>query len=120
MVLSLKDVVVGQTILPPRVLIYGRPGVGKTTFASKAKNPIFIQTEDGADVAGAARFPKAESFEQINEAIDTLIAEKHDHGTVVIDTLDWLAPLIYRKTVEDGKTNPNYKTKNLIVQYSIS
>ena len=114
MVLSLKDVVVGQTILPPRVLIYGRPGVGKTTFASKAKNPIFIQTEDGADVAGAARFPKAESFEQINEAIDTLIAEKHDHGTVVIDTLDWLAPLIYKKTVEDGKTNPNYKTKNLM------
>ena len=111
--LSLKDVLMGSVILPPRILIYGRPGVGKTTFASKASNPIFIQTEDGADVAGAARFPKAESYEQVIEAIDLLANEKHDHGAVVIDTLDWLEPLVYEKTVEDGKQNPNFKTKNI-------
>lgn len=85
--------------------------MGKTTFAAKSSNPIFIQTEDGADVAGAARFPKAESYEQIIEAIELLQNEEHEHGAVVIDTLDWLAPLVYAKTVEDAKVNPNYKTK---------
>ena len=59
---SLSDIVDTQNIKPPRVLAYGPPGVGKTTFAASAPSPIFIQTEDGADVVGAARFPQPESY----------------------------------------------------------
>jgi len=33
--------------LPPRILIYGSEGVGKTTLAAKFPGPIFLQTEDG-------------------------------------------------------------------------
>lgn len=32
---------------PPRIMIYGSEGVGKSTFGASAPNPIFIQTEDG-------------------------------------------------------------------------
>ncbi len=32
---------------PPIILAYGIPGIGKTTFAAAAPNPIFIQCEDG-------------------------------------------------------------------------
>jgi ABC-type iron transport system FetAB ATPase subunit len=32
---------------PPRIAIYGPPGIGKTTFAAGAPNPVFILTEDG-------------------------------------------------------------------------
>jgi len=110
---TLKDILTGQAFAPPRIMVYGRPGVGKTTFASKANEPIFIQTEDGADVAGSARFSKAESFEDVDTALDTLINEEHKFKTVVVDTLDWLAPLVFEKTVAEGKTNPNYKTKGL-------
>ena len=33
---------------PPRLLVYGTPAIGKTTFASQAPAPIFLQLEDGA------------------------------------------------------------------------
>ena len=34
---------------PPRFLIYGVEGIGKSTLASQSPNPIFIPTEDGLD-----------------------------------------------------------------------
>ena len=32
---------------PPRIVMYGVGGVGKSTFAASAPNPIFIPVEDG-------------------------------------------------------------------------
>ena len=32
---------------PPRILVYGVHGVGKTTFAAGAPDPVFVVTEDG-------------------------------------------------------------------------
>ena len=34
---------------PPRIFPYGIHGVGKSTFAASAPNPVYIQTEDGLD-----------------------------------------------------------------------
>ena len=43
----LKTIQTGKQNLPPRLLIYGTEGIGKSTLASHAPNAIFIQTEDG-------------------------------------------------------------------------
>ena len=32
---------------PPRICVFGEGGLGKTTLAANAPNPIFILTEDG-------------------------------------------------------------------------
>ena len=37
----------GRAPRPPRILAYGVEGIGKSTFASEAPRPVFIQTEDG-------------------------------------------------------------------------
>ena len=39
----------GRTPKPPRLLVYGTEGIGKSTFAAQAPHPIFVQTEDGLD-----------------------------------------------------------------------
>jgi len=100
---KLSSIVTGPAMAPPRCLLYGPAGVGKTTFASTAPAPIFIQTEDGADVVGAARFPVAKSYEDVEQAIGTLATEAHDYSTVVVDSLDWLEQLIWRRVCDVHK-----------------
>lgn len=83
---------------PDRILLVGTEGVGKTTFAAEAPSPVFICAEDGIPpvLGEVARFPAPQSFSDVQEAIRVLAREEHDYRTLVIDTLDWLEPLIWR------------------------
>jgi hypothetical protein len=85
----------GKTHLPPRVQIYGTEGIGKSSFASQAPKPIFIQTEDGLGEIDCDKFPLAKTFEEVVAALDELRQEAHDYQSVVIDSLDWLERLIF-------------------------
>ncbi len=86
---------------PPRFLIYGTEGIGKSTTAASAPRPVFVQTEDGTDQIGCDSFPLATDFQQVLNALDSLASEEHDYQTVVIDTIDWLERLIWAKVCED-------------------
>jgi hypothetical protein len=85
----------GKQEVPPRVVLYGGHGIGKSTLASQFPNPIFISTEDGLDSLDVTSFPRAGHINEVVESIKTLIKEDHDFKTVVIDSVDWLIePLI--------------------------
>ncbi|MDR0869400.1 MAG: ATP-binding protein [Planctomycetaceae bacterium] len=45
----LQTIQTGKAQAPPRLLIYGTEGIGKSTFGASAPKPIFIPTEDGLD-----------------------------------------------------------------------
>ena len=47
MALSLSSLVRAKSDKPPRIVIYGVPGIGKTSLAAEFPDPIFIQTEEG-------------------------------------------------------------------------
>ena len=98
----LKDIISAPIMRPPRILIHGVPGVGKTTFGAGCPAPIFIQTEEGADLLGVDRFPLSETYADVTAQLDTLLNEKHSYKTVVIDTLDWLEPLISAAVCQKG------------------
>ncbi len=88
---------------PPRIVIHGEPGVGKTTFGACATAPVFIQTEDGLGNLNVTAFPLAGSFGDVMEALASLYTEDHQFQTLVIDSLDWLEPLIWQKVCADAK-----------------
>lgn len=103
MAISLKSISRTQrNSLPPRVVIHGAQKIGKTTFAAGAYNPIFIALEDGLsgldDVAAFNGGQPLRSYEEVEQALDALSGEEHDFGTVVIDSTDWLEPLIWAHT----------------------
>lgn len=85
----------GRRHCPPRILIYGTEGIGKSRTASQAPKPIFIPTEDGLDQIDCDSFPLATALTHVESALDLLIQEDHDYQTVVLDTLDWLERLIW-------------------------
>ena len=80
--------------LPPRVVVHGAQKVGKSTFAAGAYKPIFLPLEDGLSGIEADAFPLLSSFGQVMEAVDSLTAP-NEFGTVVVDSLDWLEPLVW-------------------------
>jgi hypothetical protein len=83
---------------PPRVVIYGPIGIGKSTFAAGAKNPVFILPEDGLGDIDALAFPIAKTYEEIMDDLTVLGKDDHDYKTVVIDSLDQMEPLVWAAT----------------------
>jgi hypothetical protein len=114
----LKQVTKGPIKTPSLVLIYGPDGMGKSTFGSEAPSPIFLGTEKGTANLDVARYPAVRAFADILAAIDDLTANGPAFGyqTVIIDSLDWLEPLVWDhvckehnwKTIEDPGYGKGY------------
>lgn len=91
----------GEQVYPPRIFVYGEGGIGKTTFASQAPNPIFIPTEDGLRQIKVDSFPLATNYQQVISSLENLWTEKHDYKTVVIDSADCLEQLIIKQVIDE-------------------
>lgn len=95
MAISLSSINRNPTLAPPRVVVYGVHGIGKSTFGACAPSPIFIPLEDGLGKLTVPSFPVLSSWDEVTEALGSLINEEHDFGTAVIDSLDWLEPIVW-------------------------
>ncbi|MCS7167289.1 MAG: ATP-binding protein [Gemmatales bacterium] len=84
----------GITPKPPRILVYGTEGVGKTTLGSQRPHSIFVLTEDGLDPIAADKFPLATIYDEVLATLGELRTQPHDYETFVLDSLDWLERLI--------------------------
>lgn len=106
--MSLLDTIMtGKSNLPPRILLYGYEGIGKSTFAANAEKPIFIQTEDGLRQLDVPKFPVTESYEDTMKCLYTLVTEEHGFKTVVVDSLSMLEKFIWDDVCNE------FKVKNI-------
>jgi hypothetical protein len=93
---SLANISEISATLPPRVLVHGSPGVGKTTLASRFPNPVFLQVEDGTPAGLKLQsFGLLSSYDDVIGAISALGSEPHDFQTIVVDSLDKLEGLVW-------------------------
>ncbi len=100
----LDGVVSGVVSRPRKTCIYGLGGVGKSYWAAKHPAAIFLPTEEGANDLPVDKFPVSESYEQFKDRLAQLITDQHDYKTLVVDSLDWLEPLIWSAVEsESGK-----------------
>jgi AAA domain len=94
--MRISDIHEAPATLPPRVLIHGQEGVGKTTLAAKFPKPVFLQTEDGVPAGlKVATFGLLSNYTDVRDALAALGNEPHDFGTVVLDSADKLEGLIW-------------------------
>lgn len=98
----LDTVITTTTPSPPKILVYGTPGVGKTTFAASA-SALLIDCENGAGaVPGLTRTPFLKSWPEIQPWLTEIEGSAPDGlGAIAIDTLDWLVQRIVEYVVMD-------------------
>lgn len=100
---DLAAITTSRSFPPQKILIYGVPGVGKTTFASTFPDPILLRTEDGASALNIPTFPAiVTDLRQLDKAIAALL-KPHDFKTLIVDSLDWLEPLVLSYICEVAK-----------------
>lgn len=70
-----------------KVLVYGPPKQGKSTFASQAPNALFLATEAGLNALDVFQQP-IHTWDDMLAACQEIAAGKHQFSTIVIDTID--------------------------------
>jgi len=85
---------------PIRLVVYGKDGTGKSTFASQAPRPAFIAAESGLENINAMSF-EPNSWEEVLDAVEHLEADPN-FDSIVIDSLDWIEPLCWDYVCRKG------------------
>lgn len=101
--MTLAAITRGRIQAPLRVLVYGPEGVGKSTLGADAPSPIFLGAEDGTAHLDVARLPQPETWADVLAAVALLAREPHEFKTLVIDSLDWIEPLVHAFVCAEAK-----------------
>lgn len=92
------EITTGRKIRGKFVVLYGAPGIGKTTLASKTTNPLFIDAESGTDELDVARL-SVKGHEQVREAF--VAAFKSEYKTIIIDSATAIERLLTAKILAE-------------------
>ena len=98
----MESLITTTTPSPPTMIVYGQPGVGKTTFAASA-GAILIDCENGAGVVpGLTRTPYLQTWPEMRQWLAELASTPPDGvPAVAIDTIDWMVQRIVEHVVVD-------------------
>ncbi len=100
-------IVTGKLEKPDRTLLYGTQGVGKTTYASRAKRPLIFCAEEGSNEIDVPRAFKDDGsppteYADAQATVQFLTDQPHDIETFAIDTADALHAMIERHVCRIG------------------
>lgn len=87
------EIIKGKIKRAKKVVVYGPEGIGKSTFASRFPNPVFIDTEGSTNDMDVARLPRPTSWTMLLEEIEYVEKNPGVCKTLVIDTIDWAEQL---------------------------
>lgn len=90
----------GGDPLPPRTVLAGPEGIGKSTWGASSPSPVFIAPEDGLEGLDHIKRLPADNMEDVTALLDALEKDPGDYKTIVIDTADWLERTIQRYLCE--------------------
>ena len=91
---------------PRRVMVYGRHGMGKTSWAASAPKPLILDMEGGSNDIDVDRTPVYATLDALRDDIRGIItADKFEYDSLVVDSVDWLEKLIHRDVCDKFEKN---------------
>ena len=103
----LESIKKGPSTRPPKIMLIGQEGVGKSTAGAKMPNPVFLCGESGLVGPQFADTPSftPTSWAEALAFCEELASNPSGYKTLVIDTLDWIEPMLYTHVVVAAKKN---------------
>lgn len=92
----------GKQARAQRICVYGPEGIGKSTLASYAPKPLFLDTEMGTGQLEVDRV-EVEVLDHISYTINEILNNPGEYQTVVLDTADNLWRLCADSIVAENK-----------------
>ena len=93
----------GKKFSPPRICLFGAPGVGKSTFAAQAPSAVFIPVENGIDQIDCTSLPHCKTMSEFIGCLNELLTEPHEFKTLVVDSLSALQDIVVDNVLADAK-----------------
>ncbi|MBS6396699.1 MAG: ATP-binding protein [Clostridiales bacterium] len=87
------QIIRGKIPCAKKCVLYGPEGIGKSTFAAKFPEPIFIDTEGSTKDMDIARTKPPSSWQMLLDQVGYFIGHPEELKTLVIDTADWAEQL---------------------------
>lgn len=97
----------------PSIILYGSPGIGKSTLASQFPDPLFLLTEDN-ELPTIKHLPISHNYVDTWNNVKALLALKEiPYKTIVVDSITALDALVVARTISEsppGKRGEEVKT----------
>jgi hypothetical protein len=98
-------IIEGKEKRPLKIVIYGPEGIGKSTFASKFPDPLFIDTEGGTSNLDVRRIKCSKSWDELLLIVKEIIKNPTICKTLVLDTADWSETMCINAVTEKYRKN---------------
>ena len=97
---NVKSIVKETRNLPPRIVLLGTEKVGKSTFVSQIPNVTIlpVKGETGLDKLLCHKFPVAQTYDDVMEAITSLAMDEHEHKFFGLDSTSTFERLVWEHT----------------------
>jgi len=92
----------GKDRKPRRILLYSRPGEGKSTWANQCPGVLFLDIEDGLGDIDCHKTPVIASVDKLIECCSWFEGNEHPYKALAIDTADWMEKLIFKQVANDA------------------